>query len=225
MGQANRDGCFGHPEALGQVGRALRATAPRALQEPARHQQAAWHRDVVVGVVALGVLATVIAGYEIRREVMSMPRSDIEVLDNHDPRSLKDNACADAPLSQPAYPAGPQVVGPDGTAIGTIQLRTQYSCEVIWPRVVWDVGSDLDVDATYQIPAGWTLQVLTVRPATGSIFSYPEPSSGAPVPYALGKMASTARDCVYAEVYFTSSHGRTQSARTDCVHHDSSQSR
>lgn len=133
--------------------------------------------------------------------------------------SLEGSPCADAPQSQPAYPPGPEVIGPGGTVVGTIQLRTWHSCEVVWPRIVWDHGPDLDTDATYQIPSGWTLHVLTVRPATGSTFDYPEPASGAPVPYALGKMASTARDCVYVEVYFTDGVEPTPSARTDCIHH------
>ncbi|AKE89616.1 hypothetical protein AAT18_10680 [Rhodococcus aetherivorans] len=109
------------------------------------------------------------------------------------------------------------MIGPDGTVVGTIQLRTWYSCDVVWPRVVWGVGPDLDMEATYQIPDDWTLQVLTIRPATGSTFSYPEPASGAPVPHALGKMVSATPGCVYVEVYFTNGVQETPHAKTECV--------
>ncbi|RQM32199.1 hypothetical protein [Rhodococcus ruber] len=176
-------------------------------------------------VVSLGALAGAVAAHNLdwqrhastRQSEVALPAA---TFDDKDPRSLEGNPCADAPLSQPAYPAGPEVIGPDGTPVATIQLRTRYSCPVVWPRIIWDVGPDLNVDATYQIPDGWTLQVLTVRPETRSVFRYPEPSSGAVVPYALGKMASSAQHCVKVEVYFTNGADKTPLAETDCIYHD-----
>ncbi|MBF4996682.1 hypothetical protein IRT45_05875 [Nocardia sp. BSTN01] len=108
----------------------------------------------------------------------------------------------------------PPVEGPDGTRVGTIELRSSPKCKaVVWGRVLWNN----DPAATYQIPRGWTLHVITHRPDTRDYFDQPEPSHDSPIPYALSAMMSTARGCVFVEAYFTDGVRRTASAATSCV--------
>ncbi|MEE2032973.1 hypothetical protein [Rhodococcus chondri] len=224
------EGRAGHP-VVAPVPSPSRGQRPGFQRPPGRGrpQFLRGRRLIAAGaVVSLGALAGAVTGYGLDwRQDPSTGQSNVALFaatfDDKDPRSLEGNPCADAPLSQPAYPAGPEVIGPDGAPVATIQLRTQYSCPVVWPRIVWGVGPSLDMEAIYQIPDGWTLQVLTIRPETGSVFRYPEPSSGAPVPYALGKMASTAQHCVKVEVYFTNGTERTSSAQTDCIRHNTAE--
>ncbi|MBF6259870.1 hypothetical protein IU468_26690 [Nocardia farcinica] len=95
-----------------------------------------------------------------------------------------------------------------------MQLRASPKCPtVIWARVVWNN----DLAATYQIPPGWTLHVVSHRPDTQTAHDETELASASKIPYGLGAMLSTARGCVFVEAYFTNGDQRTASAATSCV--------
>ncbi|MEV1116151.1 hypothetical protein AB0I91_13850 [Actinosynnema sp. NPDC049800] len=135
--------------------------------------------------------------------------------DGKDPRghSGADSKCADPPPSQEVSASKPPVVDPEGKQVGHVELRASPICPVVWARVLW--GGD--ASATYQIPAGWTLHIVSHRPETKTRVDFPEPSNPSPVPYGLGAMLATARGCVYVEVYFSNGDQSTASAKTSCV--------
>jgi hypothetical protein len=111
----------------------------------------------------------------------------------------------------------PPVMGPAGVQVGTVQLRRSQICPtVVWARILWHG----DEQQKYQIPSGWTLHVVMHGPDTNTVIDEPETSKVSEVPYALSRMISSARGCVYAEVHFAKDDKpdvNTSIARTSCV--------
>ncbi|WP_280377984.1 hypothetical protein [Nocardia wallacei] len=138
--------------------------------------------------------------------------------DGKDPRGKSggNTKCADPPDSYVVPSSQPPVEGPEGATVGAIQLRASPSRDcptVVWARVYWNN----DPTATYQIPQGWTLHVVSHRPDTNDNHDEQEPASASKIPYGLSAMMSTARGCVFVEVYFTNGDQKTAPAVTTCV--------
>lgn len=185
-----------------------------------------WRRRLLVsGVAAFALTVVGVAGLGINRYVSdrsSADEVDVSALqtryDGKDPRGLDgaDSQCADPPPSQPLAGASePPVIGPDGTVVGRVQLRTSETCPfVIWARVVW--GDDSS--AVYQVPVGWTVHVIAHRPATNTTVDESESGGAGPVPYLLSAMLVAADGaCVYVETYFEGDGLRMPSAQSSCV--------
>ncbi len=128
--------------------------------------------------------------------------------DGKDPtgKDGSESKCADPPASQPVSQVHPPVIGPGGTVVGHIELRTSSICPVIWARVYWLNGS-------YLMPSGWSLHILMhrrVHPKTVGYISYDTSN------YVYGNMLTTISGCVYAEVYFAKGTKHTPPATTAC---------
>lgn len=132
-----------------------------------------------------------------------------------------ESRCADQPgqpdsKSQPVDSNDPPVMGPEGTRVGTVYLRTSPICPTTaWARVVWNADD-------YEAPPGWQLHSVMYRPATNTRIEERDPPTPRHVPYsipyyAISRMIASARGCVYAEVYFTNGEARTTPIRTSCV--------
>lgn len=125
--------------------------------------------------------------------------------------------CADGnepPSLAVEHATTPPVMGPDGARVGSVQLRRSQACAtVVWARVLWDDNDK----ATYQIPPGWTLHIVMKRADTDAAIDEPERSTGSRIPYEFSRMLSSARECVFAEVYFASANSRTATSQTSCV--------
>ncbi|UOT06761.1 hypothetical protein MPY17_13895 [Rhodococcus opacus] len=198
-------------------------SVPRLLASPRGYR---WRlRLLVSGVVAFVLTVVGVAGLGINRYVLdtsSADEVDVSVLqaryDGKDPRGLDgaESRCADPPPSQLVVGASePPLVGPDGSVVGRIQLRSSVACPtVIWARVVW---AD-DPNSVFQVPVGWTVHVIAHRAATSTAVDEPERGGAGPVPYLLSKMlVATKEACVYVEAYFESSEVRMPSAQSSCV--------
>ncbi|MBF6097833.1 hypothetical protein IU510_07045 [Nocardia cyriacigeorgica] len=133
--------------------------------------------------------------------------------DGKDPLLMTDDSCGLVSRSQPAHPARPQLTGIEGQVIGSVEIRTWPGCDVVWGRVLWNDNPD----TLLQIPAGWTLHVVTHRPATGTVTAFSEPSGPTPVEWVYGPVLATARGCVYVEAYFTNGSQESPRVRTACV--------
>lgn len=194
---------------------------PKAVSDGGRRRR--WL--LVSGVAVIALLVAGIAGFGINRYVSdtsSADEVDVSVLqaryDGKDPRGLDgpDSQCADPPPSQPVVGASePPVIGPDGVAVGHIQLRTSSTCpSVIWARIIWGDGPS----ATLQIPLDWTVHVIAHRPATNTTVDAPEAGSLGFSPYLLSKMlVATEEACVYVEAYFQRMNEPLPSASSSCV--------
>lgn len=173
---------------------------------------------VVAAMITLGtVWALRVADDDAPPSVDSTTASALEQrYDGKDPRGLdgEESHCADPPASVPIPSSEPPVMGPDGRQVGSIQLRGSPACPtVVWARVLWNS----DPAVMYQIPAGWTLHVVTHRPDTATSVDEEETASATPIPYGLSSMLTTARGCVYVEAYFTQGPNTTGSVPTSCV--------
>jgi hypothetical protein len=114
--------------------------------------------------------------------------------------------CADPPASQPVSQVHPAVLGPDGSVVGHIELRTSPICPVIWARVDW-------LHRSYLMPPGWSLYILMHRRIHPKTIRYVSHDTSN---YVYGNMLVTISGCVYAEVYFADGSHRTPSAITQC---------
>ena len=114
--------------------------------------------------------------------------------------------CADPPASQPVSQVHPPVLGPDGSVVGYIQLRTSPICPVIWAQVDW-------LHHSYLMPPGWSLFILMHRRIHPKTIQYESHDTSK---YVYGNMLVTISGCVYAEVYFADGSRRTPSAVTQC---------
>ncbi|MFD4367764.1 hypothetical protein [Rhodococcus sp. NPDC058521] len=174
---------------------------------------------MIFAVVAIVVGVVVVLGSD-HRSQSDAARHELQY-DGKDPRGLDgaDSRCADPPPSLEVKASRPPVLGPDGTVVGVVEVRTSASCPgVVWARVPWNNDrGEADPSAVYQIPAGWVLHVVTHRPGTATSVDTPEPSVAGPIPYGLSTMLTTARGCVYVEAYFSNGDDRTVSALTPCV--------
>lgn len=126
-----------------------------------------------------------------------------------------ESKCADPPPSQTVIASEPPVLAPTGDEVGRLQLRSSPTCPtVLWARLLWNH----DENATYVIPAGWTVHLKTHRPDTDTVRDDDaEPSQPTPVPYLFSTMLSSARGCVYVQAYFTRGDQTSTQAATSCV--------
>jgi len=134
-----------------------------------------------------------------------------------------ESRCADLPnrpetRSRPVEAQNnPPVMGPEGSQVGTIQLRYSTICPTaVWARVLWQG----DERQTYSIPVGWTVHSVMHRPSTNSRVEELDRSKASEVPYLVSRMIASAKGCAYAEVYFTKddeSNAKSAIARTACV--------
>ena len=108
--------------------------------------------------------------------------------------------------SQPVSQVHPPVIGPGGTVVGHVELRTSSICPVIWARVYWRNGS-------YLMPPGWSLHIVMHRRAHPNTAPY---VSHVTSNYVYGNMLATVSGCVYAEVYFADGSRHTPAAVTGC---------
>lgn len=138
------------------------------------------------------------------------PEAIEQRFDGKDPKGKDgpDSKCADPPSSQPVDQTQPQVVGPDGHPVGTVELRTSGICPVIWARVHW-------LNSSYILPAGWSLHISMHRPSPlpEKVTDYTALNAS---DYVYGNMLTTVRGCVYAEVYFSNGNSKTQATKTAC---------
>jgi hypothetical protein len=129
----------------------------------------------------------------------------------------EESHCANPPDAQNVVSNNPPVMVPDGRVTGTLQLRKSPICPTaVWARIVWDG----DEGKRYQIPAGWTVHSVMHRPATNTVIPEQDHPSATEGPYIVSRMISSARGCVYAEVYFARDDKpdvTTATARTSCV--------
>lgn len=132
------------------------------------------------------------------------------------------DACAqDDPASVAIPGLKPDVIGPDGTVIAQIHLRTFAKREcppAVWAWVPWHG----DPAARLPVPEGWTVHVVVRRDKTGTKLDATEPSSGQAVPYPISKILIATADagCVAVDVFFTNDAGAappTPTATTGCV--------
>jgi hypothetical protein len=134
-----------------------------------------------------------------------------------------DSRCADLPNrpetgSRPIDPSNdPPVMGPEGSQVGTVQLRYSTVCPTaVWARILWHG----DGSETYSIPVGWTVHSVMHRPSTNSRIEELDHWKSSEVPYIVSRMIASAGGCVWAEVYFTQDNEpdrKTAIARTACV--------
>lgn len=193
-----------------------------------KERRSSWRRWLLWGGLALiiicagiGVVWAVVSSNQVtsaQPTTSSLPdAAQLESrYDGKDPRgsSGANSKCADPPSSEEVASSQPSVVGPDGSVVGIIHLRTSPICPVIWARLLWH--DDPSPQSLYAIPQGWTLHMVAHRPDTGTSTDATEQASG-PIQYGLSYMLVTVRGCVYVEAYFSNGTQRTPSSQSSCV--------
>lgn len=213
---------------IGDIEEALRmaiGTGVDATTSPASRTTAGRRRHILAGAAVVALLAVVAVA------VIALTRDDtqatwngvtaVELERRYDgklPWGDDDiSRCADPPDSEEVVSNSPPVIAPDGNQVGVVQLRKSPICQTAtWSRVLWDG----DERKRYQIPTGWTLHTVMHRPATNTVIDEQDHSTASEAPYIVSRMISSARGCVYAEVYFASDDNpdaKTATARTSCV--------
>lgn len=114
----------------------------------------------------------------------------------------------------------PDVLGPDGASIATVQLHTfsKQGCPpAVWAWVPWHGDPALK----QPVPDGWTVHVVARRDKTNTRLDATERASGQPVWYPISKILIATHDagCVAVDVFLSKNDGTsppTPTATTGC---------